>query len=134
MNSMLRRVVTTAGATVGAVALLSGTALAHECYIGTKNLNGPASANWEHITVAQAAGFLMGFEAECAEQDAAGVAALRDGGLPLSIKIFMRSTLAESANPKTVADGKGMEHLDGGSTVAFEAVGTYVDAASATAC
>jgi hypothetical protein len=134
MHRFIRRAVTTAGATVGALALFTGTALAHECYIATKTTNGPKSANWFHITIADAATQFFGFEAACAEQVSAGENALRDAGLPLSVKVFLRHTLAENAPAKVTSDNKGLEHFGDGSTLADEAVGTFIGVASATAC
>ncbi|MBW3639690.1 MAG: hypothetical protein KY451_07575, partial [Actinobacteria bacterium] len=85
MHRMIRRAVTTSCATVGALALFTGTALAHECYIGTKITNGPKSANWTHIVVADAVQEFGIVPNACPAQLEAGEAALREAGLPLSI-------------------------------------------------
>ena len=134
MHRFIRRAVTTAGATVGAMALFTGTALANECYIGTKSTNGPKSANWDFLTVADAAALFGGFKAACPGQVSAGEDALRDAGLPLSVKVFQRFTLAEKAPSKVTSNNKGLEHFGDGSTLAFDALGTFIDAASETAC
>jgi len=116
------------------LALFTGPALAHECYIATKSTNGPQSANWSFFTVADAAGLFGGFEAACDEQLDAGEAALRAAGLPLSVKVFNRFTLAEKAPSKVTSDNKGLEHFGDGSTLADEALGTFIGAAAATDC
>lgn len=111
--------------------MFTGTALAHECYIATKSTNGPQSANWFHITVADAAAEFAGFNA-CPAQRAAGEEALTEAGL--SVKVFQRFTLAEKAPSKVTSNNKGLEHFGDGSTLADEALGTFIGAASATAC
>ncbi len=134
MHRMIRRAMTTTAATVGALAMFSGTALAHECYIATKTTNGPKSANWFHVTAADAAVMFGGLVVECAEQLDAGEAALRDAGLPLSIKVFTRFTLAEKAPAKVTSDNKGLEHFGDGSTLADDTLAVFIAAAEAAAC
>jgi hypothetical protein len=134
MSSLVQRLVVTGTATVGALALFSGTAFAHECYLGTKNLNGPKSANWEHITIPQGAAMFGLVTDPCDDQVAAGLDALQEAGLPQSIKIFMKSTLAANAAEHTLSDGKGMEHFTQGSTLADDALSVYAAAANAAEC
>jgi hypothetical protein len=123
----------------GSVAILvagATAASAHHCYIGTKSLNGPKSANWIHLTVPAAAADpeIAGFVAECPAAEKAGLAALKDQGLPLSIKIFEKKTIGEGSNNPNLDNGKGLEHFGAGSTLAFDALGTYIAVASSTSC
>lgn len=129
MNRTVRRLVTTTGATAGALALLTGTALAHECYVGTGSTRTPHTTNWFAISVADAAATFGMLPEECVPDVTAGNAALKAEGLPLSIRVFERFTLAEKAAPHTQSDGKGLEHFEAGSTLADDALATYVEAA-----
>lgn len=132
--SLAKRFTVTTTATLGAFALLTGTALAHDCYVPTKSLNGPVSDNWHVINVPQAAEDFGMLVTPCPAQVDAGIAALRADGLPLSIKVFMRQTIGEKAGGGTLTNGKGLENFAAGSTLADEALMTYVAAASSTPC
>jgi hypothetical protein len=124
-------------ALAGTVALVVGgatAASAHHCYIGTPTTHGPQSSNWFHITVEDAAAMFFGFEAECSAQSDAGYAALKDAGLPSSVKIFEKMTIGEGSQNPNGANGKGLEYFGAGSTVADDALATFVETAGATSC
>ena len=134
MSSITRRLTVTATATVGALTLLTGTALAHDCFVPTRSLNGPSSDNWHVVTVPDAA-VMFGMVADpCPAQVDAGVAAVRAEGLPLSFKIFANSTIGAKAANGTLTNGKGLENFASGSELPFQTVGVYAVAANATSC
>ena len=131
MNALLRRTLTTAGATAGALAVLTGTALAHDCYLGTPNLNAPKAPHLITISVAEFAAFgaqegMVEYDPECADVDA-GYAALREAGLPLQYRIFDRVTVAANAPQKVLSNGKGVDNFHYGPPVT--AITTFADAA-----
>ena len=134
MSSLARRLTVTATATVGAFTLLTGTALAHDCFVASKNLNGNSSDNWHVLTAPDLAVWMGAVTDPCPEQVDAGLAALREEGLPLSFKVFMRSTIGEKAANGTLTNGKGLENFAEGSSLPFQTVGVYAAAANATAC
>lgn len=121
----------------GTIALVvggAGAASAHHCYIGTQSTNGPKSANWFFITVEDAAAEFGIFDTQCEAQTDAGYAALKDAGLPFSIKVFEKMTIAGGSSNPNLADGKGLEHFGAGSTAADEALMTFAQVASSTSC
>jgi hypothetical protein len=134
MSSLARRLTVTATATVGALTLLTGTALAHDCFVGTKSLNGTQSDNWHVVTVPDAAVMFGMVTDPCPAQVEAGLAAVRAEKLPLSFKIFDHSTIGEKAANGTLTNGKGLENFAAGSELPFQTVGVYAAAASTTAC
>ena len=134
MNSTLRRIATTTGATAGALALLTGTALAHDCYLGTPAAKAPKSDAWHTFVIRDAVVDFGFFEPGCPEQLDAGDAALREAGLPLSLRIFANSELAAKAPEKVLSNGKGMENFHYGEDPFETIVGTFIGAAASTEC
>ena len=134
MSSLARRLTVTTTATIGALTLLTGTALAHDCFVGTKSLNGPQSDTWHVVTVPDAAVMFQMVSDPCPAQVDAGVAAVRAAGLPLSFKIFANATIGAKAANGTLTNGKGLENFAEGSELPFRTVGVYAAAANATAC
>ena len=133
MNSTLRRIATTTGATAGALALLTGTALAHDCYLGTPTTKTPKSNAWHTIVIQDAVVQFGIFTPECDEQLEAGNDALRAAGLPLSVRVFAESELAAKAPQRVLSDGRGMENFHYGDP--FEQiVMTFVGAAATAEC
>jgi hypothetical protein len=118
----------------GALTLLTGTALAHDCFIGTKNLNGPSSDSWHVVTVPEAAVFFGAVTEPCPAQVDAGLAAVRAEKLPLTFRIFARQTIGEKAANGTLSNGKGLENFTADSPLPAQTVGVYAAAANATAC
>ena len=141
----LRRLLGRAGVTTGAASallLLSSTAAsAHHCYIPMYSLNGPQSGNWSVYTLERAALEEAGVEV-CDAQAAAGYAAVEEAGLPVGIKIFSKMTLGDGMQGKGKGDdtnpnganGVGLEYFGHGSTLAFEALGLFVEVAMQTPC
>ena len=66
---------------------------------------------WFHITVSDAAAEFGIFAPDCADQVDAGNDALRDAGLPLSVKVSSKKTIGEGSSNPNLADGKGLEHF-----------------------
>lgn len=138
MNRMLRRVAVLGGVTVGAIALGTTSASAFHCYVPLYTLNVPSSPNWAVFTAEQGAAEEAGYVTECDAARTAGYDALREAGLPVAIKINISRIIGDPQfdgpmNPNG-ADGHGLEYFGEGSTLANEAVATYIAAASAIPC
>jgi hypothetical protein len=134
--SLVRRTLTTTAATVSALALLSGTALAHDCFLGTPTTQAPKSGNWHTITAEEAAGFIAGYAEPCEGATAAGYAALREAGLPSSIRVFVGGPdsaghFVLGGKSQTRADGKGLEAFPD-SALPFQMVNGFVAGAHAS--
>ena len=133
----LRRLgVVTAGA-AAAVAVTAASASAHHCFVPMYSLDGPQSANWFVLSAEDGAGF-EGYAAECDGARDAGYTALRDGGLPVGLKIFEKMTIGDPKhtgrmNPNG-ANGKGLEYFGAGSPLPEQMVATYIAGAEAYAC
>ena len=134
MSSLARRLAVTTTATVGALTLLTGTALAHDCFVPTKSLNGTQSDNWHVYTVPEVAVMFGAVQQPCPAQVEAGIAAVRADGLPLSFKIFGKQTIGAKAANGTLANGKGLENFLAGSTLPDQTVGVYAAAVQLTPC
>lgn len=133
MNRTARRLMTTVGATAGSLAILTGTALAHDCYLGTPTTKSPKSDAWHTIVIQDAVVEFGIFTPECDSQLAAGNAALREAGLPLSLRVFAGRELAAKAPTDVLSNGKGMENFHYGDP--FEQIiGTFVGGAEAVDC
>lgn len=130
---------TAAGALAGALGLaVAGPAAAHHCFVPMYSLDGPTSANWFVVSAEEGAMFEAGYVAECPAAAAAGYDALRAAGLPVGIKIFGKMTIGDPkgegrTNPNG-ANGQGLEYFGAGSELPMQMVGTWIEAAEATAC
>ena len=108
MHRTIRRTLTTAGATTAAFAVLTGTALAQDCYLGTPTTNVPKSSTWFAAPISEFAVMMGAVDPECADV-AAGNAALRAAGQPLSLRVMERVTVAANAPAHVLSDGKGID-------------------------
>ena len=133
----VRRLGVVAAGAAAAIAVTAASASAHHCFVPMYSLDGPESANWFVLSAEDGAGF-EGYAADCDGARDAGYAALRDGGLPVGLKIFEKMTIGDPKhtgrmNPNG-ANGKGLEYFGAGSTLPEEMIATYVAGASEYAC
>ena len=133
----VRRLGVVAAGAAAAIAVTAASASAHHCFVPMYSLDGPESANWFVLSAEDGAGF-EGYAAECDGARDAGYTALRDGGLPVGLKIFEKMTIGDPkhtgrTNPNG-ADGKGLEYFGAGSTLADEMLETWLEAAAAHDC
>ena len=133
----VRRLGVVAAGAAAAIAVTAASASAHHCFVPMYSLDGPESANWFVLSAEDGAGF-EGYAADCDGARDAGYAALRDGGLPVGLKIFEKMTIGDPkhtgrTNPNG-ADGKGLEYFGAGSPLPEQMVATYVAGASAHDC
>ena len=133
----VRRLGGVAAGAAAAIAVTAASASAHHCFVPMYSLDGPESANWFVLSAEDGAGF-EGYAADCDGARDAGYAALRDGGLPVGLKIFEKMTIGDPKhtgrmNPNG-ANGKGLEYFGAGSTLPEEMIATYVAGASEYAC
>ena len=133
----VRRLGVVAAGAAAAVAVTAASASAHHCFVPMYSLDGPQSANWFVLSAEDGAGF-EGYAADCDGARDAGYAALRDGGLPVGLKIFEKMTIGDPKhtgrmNPNG-ANGKGLEYFGAGSPLPEQMVATYIAGAEAYTC
>ena len=133
----VRRLGVVAAGAAAAIAVTAASASAHHCFVPVYSLDGPESANWFVLSAEDGAGF-EGYAADCDGARDAGYAALRDGGLPVGLKIFEKMTIGDPKhtgrmNPNG-ANGKGLEYFGAGSPLPEQMVATYIAGAEAYAC
>ena len=133
----VRRLGVVAAGAAAAIAVTAASASAHHCFVPMYSLDGPESANWFVLSAEDGAGF-EGYAADCDGARDAGYAALRDGGLPVGLKIFEKMTIGDPKhtgrmNPNG-ANGKGLEYFGAGSPLPEQMVATYIAGAEAYAC
>ena len=132
----VRRLGVVAAGAAAAIAVTAASASAHHCFVPMYSLDGPQSANWFVLSAEDGAGF-EGYAADCDGARDAGYAALRDGGLPVGLKIFEKMTIGDPKhtgrmNPNG-ANGKGLEYFGAGSPLPEQMVATYIAGAEAYA-
>ena len=133
----VRRLGVVAAGAAAAIAVTAASASAHHCFVPMYSLDGPQSANWFVLSAEDGAGF-EGYAADCDGARDAGYAALRDGGLPVGLKIFEKMTIGDPKhtgrmNPNG-ANGKGLEYFGAGSPLPEQMVATYIAGAEAYTC
>ena len=133
----VRRLGVVAAGAAAAIAVTAASASAHHCFVPVYSLDGPESANWFVLSAEDGAGF-EGYAADCDGARDAGYAALRDGGLPVGLKIFEKMTIGDPKhtgrmNPNG-ANGKGLEYFGAGSPLPEQMVATYIAGAEAYTC
>lgn len=133
----VRRLGVVAAGAAAAIAVTAASASAHHCFVPMYSLDGPESANWFVLSAEDGAGF-EGYAADCDGARDAGYAALRDGGLPVGLKIFEKMTIGDPKhtgrmNPNG-ANGKGLEYFGAGSPLPEQMVATYIAGAEAYTC
>ena len=133
----VRRLGVVAAGAAAAIAVTAASASAHHCFVPMYSLDGPESANWFVLSAEDGAGF-EGYAADCDGARDAGYAALRDGGLPVGLKIFEKMTIGDPKhtgrmNPNG-ANGKGLEYFGAGSPLPEQMVATYLAGAVADTC
>lgn len=136
--SWVRRASIVGTGAVAAVVVSAAAASAHHCYIPMYSLNGPQSDTWLVFSIEDGAAELAGYTAPCEGAVAAGYDAVQEAGLPVGIKIKANKTIGDPKdegrmNPNG-ADGRGLEYFGAGSTLAEEAVTTWIVAASSYTC